>query len=83
MSDTVPIFINGERHDVPAAISVAAALLAVTANPRFRHTRRGQEPRGMFCGMGVCFDCLVTIDDLPDQRACMIPVAEGMRIQTA
>jgi predicted molibdopterin-dependent oxidoreductase YjgC len=38
-------------------------------------------PRGIFCGMGVCFDCLVVIDGVPNTRACMTPVAAGMRIQ--
>ena len=34
--------------------------------------------RGAFCGMGVCFDCLVCIDGLPNQRACMTKVRAGM-----
>jgi aerobic-type carbon monoxide dehydrogenase small subunit (CoxS/CutS family) len=45
-----------------------------------RHTPGGA-PRGVFCGMGVCFDCLVVVDGVPNTRACMTPVAEGMRIQ--
>ena len=47
----------------------------------FRHTPTGA-PRGIFCGMGVCFDCLVTVDGLAEQRACMTPVRRGMRVQT-
>ena len=45
-------------------------------------TRRtvGGEPRGVFCGMGVCFDCLVVVDGIPNTRACMTWVREGMRI---
>jgi hypothetical protein len=45
-------------------------------------TRRtvGGSPRGVFCGMGVCFDCLVVVDDLPNTRACMTWVRAGMRI---
>ncbi len=83
MSDRVSIFVNGERHEVPAAISVAAALIAMTANPRFRLTRRRAEPRGLFCGMGVCFDCLVTVDGRPGVRACMTPVVDGIRIEVS
>ncbi|HZD57420.1 MAG TPA: (2Fe-2S)-binding protein, partial [Anaerolineales bacterium] len=45
----------------------------------FRHSPQGG-PRGLFCGMGVCFECLVTIDDLPGQRACLTTVRPGMRI---
>jgi predicted molibdopterin-dependent oxidoreductase YjgC len=39
------------------------------------------EPRGVFCGMGVCFDCLVVVDGVPNTRACMTPVVDGMRVQ--
>jgi predicted molibdopterin-dependent oxidoreductase YjgC len=43
-------------------------------------TTAAGEPRGVFCGMGVCFDCLVVIDGVPNTRACMTPVADGMAI---
>ena len=36
----------------------------------------------MFCGIGVCFDCLVTVNGAPKVRACLTPVAEGMIVQT-
>ena len=39
-------------------------------------------PRGVFCGMGVCFDCLVVIDGEPSRRACVTFVTEGMRVET-
>jgi sarcosine oxidase subunit alpha len=38
--------------------------------------------RGGFCGMGVCQECRVTIDGIPDQRACMTEVRNGMEIET-
>jgi predicted molibdopterin-dependent oxidoreductase YjgC len=38
-------------------------------------------PRGVFCGMGVCFDCLVIVDGIPNTRACMTPVAHGMVVR--
>ena len=43
-------------------------------------TTLGGAPRGVFCGMGTCFDCLVVVDDVPNTRACMTWVREGMRI---
>ncbi len=58
---------------------MAAALLAAGLRV-WRHTPSGA-PRGIFCGMGVCFDCLVTVDDLADQRACVTPVRPGMQVQ--
>jgi len=61
--------------------SVAAALVA--SGRRFtRWTARTGEPRGYFCGMGVCQDCLVTVDGLPNVRACMTPVRDGLRVET-
>lgn len=67
---------------IPAAPgqTVAAALLAagITA---FRHTAQGHA-RSIFCGMGVCFDCLVTIDGMPGQRACMTPVTPNLQVRT-
>jgi len=67
---------------VPAAPgqTIAAALIGAGIVV-FRHTPTGA-PRGVFCGMGVCFDCLVTVDGLAEQRACMTPVRQGMRVQT-
>jgi hypothetical protein len=60
---------------------VAAALIAA-GRRAFRTTPVSGVPRGPYCLMGVCFDCLVTVDDRPDQRGCLIAVAPGMRIET-
>jgi len=57
-----------------------AALLAAGRRST-RVTARAGEPRGYFCGMGVCHDCLVTADGLPNVRACMTPVKEGLRVE--
>jgi predicted molibdopterin-dependent oxidoreductase YjgC len=35
----------------------------------------------MFCGIGVCFDCIVTIDGIANQRACITQLRDGMRIE--
>ncbi|HXF97096.1 MAG TPA: (2Fe-2S)-binding protein [Gaiellaceae bacterium] len=57
-----------------------AAVLAAEEELTTRWTARGA-PRGIFCGMGVCFDCLVVVDDVPSTRACMTWVREGMRVE--
>jgi len=44
-------------------------------------TTAGGEPRGVFCGMGVCFDCLVMVDGVPNTRACMTQVRDGMDVR--
>ena len=72
---------DGEKIDAITGQSVAAALLA--ANQRtLRKTRFNNNDRGVFCGIGVCFDCLVVIDGITNQRACLIEAKPGMRVQT-
>lgn len=67
----------GRAVPVRAGQSVAGALIAagVTA---WRTTRVGRRPRGVFCGIGACFDCLITVDGVPHQRACLVPARDGM-----
>ncbi len=64
-----------EGETIAAALS-AAGIVA------FRHTGSGA-PRGLFCGMGACFDCVVTVDGRIGQRACLTKVAAGMRVTGA
>ena len=72
---------DGEKIDAITGQSVAAALLA--ANQRtLRKTRFNNNDRGVFCGIGVCFDCLVVIDGITNQRACLIEARPGMKVQT-
>jgi D-hydroxyproline dehydrogenase subunit alpha len=61
--------------------SVGAALAAAGIRA-WRTTRREGRPRGTFCGIGVCYDCLITVDGMPDQRACLTPARPGMRLDS-
>lgn len=61
--------------------SVAAALLAAGIRT-LRNAEPGGDPRGLFCGMGVCFECRMMIDGRPNIRACMTPVHPGMHVRT-
>lgn len=72
------ITLDGVPVTVPAGLSVAAALLR-RDRPGFSQSKSGA-PRGVFCGMGACHDCLVTIDGRSSQRACLTPVREGMAV---
>jgi hypothetical protein len=81
LAAAVPVVIDGEPFVARAGDSVAAALIAA-GRRAFRTTPVSGVPRGPYCLMGVCFDCLVTVDDRPDQRGCLIAVAPGMRIET-
>jgi len=72
---------DGKKIDAITGQSVAAALLA--ANQRtLRKTRFNNNERGVFCGIGVCFDCLVVIDGVTNQRSCLIEAKPGMKVQT-
>lgn len=75
----VHIRIDGQALEVPAGISVAAAI-ARLGRP-FRRSVSGQR-RAPFCGMGVCFECRVRIDGIAQQRACMMTVRDGMQVVT-
>ncbi|HLJ61906.1 MAG TPA: (2Fe-2S)-binding protein [bacterium] len=75
----VTIFLDDHPLTAYLGESVAAALMA-EGHIAFRRTAHRREPRGLFCGMGVCFDCLVVIDGQPGRRACMIEVRDGMHV---
>lgn len=60
--------------------TVAAAMLAA-GHFSGRDTPVSGAPRGPFCMMGACFDCLVEIDGEPNRQACMTDVAEGMTVR--
>lgn len=80
-TDPVRATFDGEPISCPAGASVAAALIS-TGKRAWRETRSGAQ-RGLFCGIGVCFDCIVEIDGESGQRACMIPLADGMDVRRA
>jgi sarcosine oxidase subunit alpha len=73
------IMVNGRRLRVEAGTSVASALLNADVVV-FRRSSHG-DGRGPLCGMGVCYECRVTIDGVPHQRACMTIVANGMVVE--
>lgn len=58
------------------------ALLTAHGLHAMGKTRKTGRPRGALCGMGVCYQCLVTIDGVPDRQACMTTVKENMEILT-
>jgi predicted molibdopterin-dependent oxidoreductase YjgC len=78
---TVTIDVDGKTITALAEDSVAAALLAAD-HIVFRTTPVSGAPRAPYCMMGVCFECLVTIDGVGSRQACMEKVREGMRVET-
>lgn len=61
--------------------TIAAALFAAGRRV-LRRTALAGEPRSLFCGMGICHDCLVVVNGEPNVRACATPASPGMRIET-
>lgn len=76
----VRVTVNGADLQCRQGDSVAAALFA-GGMQACRDTAVGEVPRGPYCMMGVCYDCLVTIDGQTNQQGCMTAVREGMKIE--
>jgi predicted molibdopterin-dependent oxidoreductase YjgC len=74
----VTITIDGEPVTAHLGETVAAVFFA-EGSAQTRTTVTGS-PRGVFCGMGTCFDCLVVVDGVPNTRACMTWVRDGMQV---
>ena len=67
---------DGEPMRAEAGQTIAAALMA-DGNASWRSTRFGDSPRGILCGIGVCYDCLLTLNGEPNVRACVTRVESG------
>lgn len=75
----VRVRIDGREVRVIAGSSVAAAIAQAGGTTRTSCSGRRRAP---LCGMGVCFECRATVDARPQQRTCLLPVAEGMEVRT-
>ena len=77
----VGLVVDGDAVTAFEGESVAAALLAA-GRRGLRATPRRGDRRGMYCGIGLCFECVTVVDGQSGVRACLTPVREGMRIGT-
>lgn len=77
----VRLTVNGQPVSVPAG-SVVAAAVARAGVVASRHSVRG-EARAPLCGMGICYECRVTIDGQPHRLGCQTPCEEGMTVETS
>jgi hypothetical protein len=75
------ISFDGQTVSVRTGWTIGAALTAAGIRS-WRTTRVGGSPRGLFCGIGVCFDCLVTVNGTPSLRACLLPAQPGDVVTT-
>jgi predicted molibdopterin-dependent oxidoreductase YjgC len=77
----VSITVDGKVMEAVEGEPIAAALLAQGMRV-MRKTPRFGELRGVFCGIGRCTDCIMTVDGIPNVRTCVTPVREGMVINS-
>lgn len=76
----IGIWLDGAPHQVPETLSVAGAVLLLRGWRGYRRHPDGSD-RAPLCMMGVCHDCLITIDGHANRQGCLERVAEGMRIE--
>lgn len=74
----ITVLVNGKKVLAYRGEMIHAVLLA--AGYRVFRKTKSREGRSIFCGMGVCYDCLVTVNGVPGQRACMTEVDDQMEI---
>jgi predicted molibdopterin-dependent oxidoreductase YjgC len=79
--ESTEVTIDGRKASVRAGDTVAAALIAAGLD-HCRTTPVSGAPRAPYCMMGVCFDCLVTIDGVGNRQGCLVRVRPGMAIET-
>lgn len=77
----VKITVDGKEITVYEGEMLAAALMANNIKI-FRYTKHYKEPRGIYCGIGRCTDCVMTVDGIPNVRTCITPVKAGMVVET-
>jgi D-hydroxyproline dehydrogenase subunit gamma len=77
----VAITVDGKSISARAGDTVASALLAAGID-HCRTTPVTGTPRAPYCLMGVCFDCLVTVDGVGSRQGCLMPVRQGMTVET-
>lgn len=77
----VTIYFDNQPLEAIEGEPVAAALMAAGIKA-FRTTERFHEPRGIFCAIGRCSDCMMIIDGKPNTRSCITKVRDGMQVQT-
>jgi predicted molibdopterin-dependent oxidoreductase YjgC len=73
--------VDGVEIEAYEGEPIAAALVAAGIKV-FRNTRKRGEPRRIFCAIGRCTDCVMTVDGKPNVRTCITPVCEDMDIRT-
>ena len=82
MTEKVSFTFNGKDFQCESGQTIAAALIAADQR-ELRSTRFGNEPRSIFCGIGICYDCVVVVDGIANQRSCLVEARDGMKVESA
>ena len=77
----ISLRVDGQSVSAYEGETIAGVLFA-EGRRILRHTMKDSRPRSIFCGIGICYDCLVTVNGAPNVRACVTLVTEGMIIET-
>ena len=76
----ITIFYGDRPLEAVEGEPVASALAAAGIRS-MRTTPKLREPRGIFCAIGRCTDCMMIVDGIPNVRTCVTPVRDGMRVE--
>lgn len=79
--EKVTFYYNGQAMEGYEGEPIAAALMAQGVKVH-RHTARHHEPRGVFCAIGRCTDCVMVVNGEVNVRTCITPLEAGMRVET-
>ena len=79
--EKIRFYLDGKEMYSYEGDTIAAALMAAGVTTH-RHTRKKGTPRGIFCAIGRCTDCVMVVDGQINVRTCITPLKEGMQVQT-
>ena len=79
--EMVEIRVDGRQLKAVRGEMIAATLMAHGIRTH-RHTAKSGQPRGIYCGIGQCTDCVMVVNGKPNVRTCITPVEAGMVIET-
>lgn len=80
--EEISFTVDGNHVTARAGDVIASAIMA-SGQLRLRDTERSGSPRGIYCAIGHCFECRVTVDGVPGVRACLHPVSQGLTVTTS
>jgi predicted molibdopterin-dependent oxidoreductase YjgC len=78
--DKVTLTVNGKKIPAYKGETLLASLIAA-GYKTLKQSPLKDEPRGALCGMGVCYECIVTINGEPNIRSCMTEVEDNMKVE--